>query len=139
MPSFTLGFCFNGKGDSVVLMKKLKPHFLSGKLNGVGGSIKPGELAINAMVREFKEETGVETRPLYWRNFCIMNCKLGLVSCFKTFDTQLFNAAKTTEEEEIIKVVVDALPDKTLADVCWLLPMAKDENITGSVAVNYNR
>lgn len=45
-------------GHSVALMRKNRPQWQVGKLNGIGGKIEDGETAAEAMRREFQEETG---------------------------------------------------------------------------------
>jgi len=54
---FVCGFLFDPTGTRVALIKKARPDWQKGKLNGVGGHIEKGESAIGAMMREFHEET----------------------------------------------------------------------------------
>lgn len=68
MKRYVLGFCFNPAGDKVVLIRKTRPDWQAGKLNGVGGHIEKGESPIEAMKREFKEET-LWTEDCDWRPF----------------------------------------------------------------------
>jgi 8-oxo-dGTP diphosphatase len=42
---YVLGFLFDPSQKDVVLIKKLKPEWQKGKLNGVGGKIEEGESA----------------------------------------------------------------------------------------------
>jgi 8-oxo-dGTP diphosphatase len=55
---YVVGFLFDNRGENVLLIRKTKPPWMKGKLNGIGGKIEHGESPINAMIREFKEETG---------------------------------------------------------------------------------
>jgi 8-oxo-dGTP pyrophosphatase MutT (NUDIX family) len=55
---YVLGFVFNLDKTKVALMRKTKPEWQRGRLNGIGGKIELGETSITAMHREFKEETG---------------------------------------------------------------------------------
>ena len=57
---YTLGFCFNEKKDKVVLIKKRRPDWQKGLLNGIGGKINPNENDHEAQVREFFEETAID-------------------------------------------------------------------------------
>ena len=59
---YVLGFAFNKGCTEVLLIEKKRPNWMVGKLNGVGGHIEDGETPIDAMVREFKEETNLR-RP----------------------------------------------------------------------------
>lgn len=65
----------------VVLIRKNRPAWMKGRLNGVGGSIEDNESPAEAMAREFKEETGVHTLPDDWNVFCRLT---------STHDTELF-------------------------------------------------
>ena len=55
-----VGFMFSVLKSSVVLIKKERPKWQEGKLNGVGGKVEKGESPFDAMKREFLEETGLE-------------------------------------------------------------------------------
>lgn len=55
---YVLGFMFNEDESKVLLIMKNRPAWQAGKLNGVGGKIEAGETPIQAMEREFAEETG---------------------------------------------------------------------------------
>jgi 8-oxo-dGTP pyrophosphatase MutT (NUDIX family) len=71
---YSLGFLFSDNLKHVVLIRKARPAFQKGKLNGVGGKIEPGESHVSAMIREFREETGHEHRDWsYLRSFKVPN------------------------------------------------------------------
>lgn len=63
---YVLGFLVSTNFAQVALIGKLKPEFQKGRLNGIGGKIEPGEKPIDAMSREFWEETGVTIEPDKW-------------------------------------------------------------------------
>lgn len=54
--------CAHREGDrkNILLVKKSKPAWMSGKLNLPGGKIEDGEASGDAAHRELKEETGYE-------------------------------------------------------------------------------
>ena len=66
MKRYVIGFMFDNSMENVCLIQKNRPGWQAGKLNGVGGHIEPGEFPIDAMVREFCEETGVKTEVSTW-------------------------------------------------------------------------
>lgn len=76
MKTYVLGFCFNPSLDKVVLIRKNRPDWQLGKLNGVGGHVKPGETTQAAMTREFREETGWEA-GVAWVPFGRLLCMDG--------------------------------------------------------------
>lgn len=67
MIRYVLGFCFLPKG-LCVLIERTKDHWQRGLVNGIGGSIEPGETIYQAMVREFHEECCVVTHEEQWEH-----------------------------------------------------------------------
>ena len=60
--TYVAGFTFSENDTDVLLIEKQNPAWQRGFLNAVGGKIEPGEQPLEAMTREFKEETGVRTK-----------------------------------------------------------------------------
>lgn len=81
---YCLGFVFDPTRTHVALVRKRRPAWQAGRLNGIGGKVEPGETPLQAMVREFHEEAGVLTAPEQWRCFGLMH---GI-----DFDVHLFTA-----------------------------------------------
>lgn len=72
MEKYVCGFLgMNGPKGSVALIKKQRPPWQFGLLNGIGGHIEKGESPLKAMRREFYEETGL--RYLEWTLFLILD------------------------------------------------------------------
>lgn len=68
MTHYVLGFAFrHDNSKSVAMILKKKPDYQAGKYNGIGGHVEENETYHGAMVREFKEESGVEIKE--WRYF----------------------------------------------------------------------
>lgn len=117
---YVAGFMFDGSGN-VALVKKNKPEWQKGKLNGIGGKIEEGEAPIEAMVREFDEETGCLHHG--WQQFCTLSGNDFVVHFFATLGdlTQL----KTMESEEIVTVPLHHISVETcIPNLTWLIPMA---------------
>lgn len=128
--NYVVGFAFNNLYTRVLLINKTKPEWQAGKLNGVGGKIESSELAEMAMVREFKEETGVVTLTSVWRRFAILTIEgkePSYVYFFVTvLPTPLFRSAKTMTDELVVVFDMDDLPSRaTIGNLNYLLPMAK--------------
>ena len=68
MIMYVCGFIITSDFERVTLIKKIKPEWQKDKLNGIGGKIEKGEYPFQAMVRETKEETGIETTMLDWNS-----------------------------------------------------------------------
>ncbi len=58
--NYVAGFLFEPYMERVVLIQKEKPTWQKGRLNGVGGKMELGETPLQAMQREFREETGLD-------------------------------------------------------------------------------
>lgn len=68
--AYTVGFAFFAHPNEQVqclLIRKNRPDWQKGKLNGVGGKIKEAESSMDCMIREFKEETDVDTTKDDWK------------------------------------------------------------------------
>lgn len=107
MKKYVLGFAFDRKKQVLVLIEKQKPDWQKGKHNGVGGKIDPEDnTPLSAMVREFKEETGVSTEEDMWKHFATMIFKDDIlggeaqVYCFKMFSNVIYQC-RTIESEKI--------------------------------------
>ena len=138
MIEYVVGFCFNKQRSHVVLMRKKRPEWQKGHLNGVGGKIEDNESPIDAMCREFEEETGVESYTKDW-NLCFelvgYDFKLFV---FKTVDDKMFEEVKTTTDEEIIRNSVDGLCDrKIMYNLHWMIPMIRDKSVTFPIKLDY--
>lgn len=68
---YCVGFAFFG--SDVILIRKARPAFQKGLLNGVGGKLELGENFLQAMVREFYEETKTLTSINQWKYHGYLN------------------------------------------------------------------
>ncbi len=57
----------------VVLVRKNRPQWQAGKLNGVGGKVEADELVLGAMRREFEEEAGLRIDD--WDHLATLRCE----------------------------------------------------------------
>ncbi len=127
---YVAGFAFDESGDRVALIRKQRPEWQRGKLNGVGGHIEEGETAVKAMVREFWEETGVSTNEGHWTQFCVLS---GDDWCVYFFTYRLPNLAGLKSMDEVIEIVNPRSFDGVINNLKWLIPLAlSGEKIIGS-------
>lgn len=120
---YVLGFCFMHYMSEVVLIKKNKPEWQRGLLNGVGGKIEPGETPLQAMNREWREETG--GRELAWNHFLTMEFKGASVHVFKRQLTGGIEVSSTTDEQVGIYNVQEVLRCPiVIPNLRWIIPMA---------------
>src|SRR5688572_25949171 len=128
MTEYVLGFLFNWEMDRVVLIRKTKPEWQRGLLNGVGGKIEPGETPVEAMVREFREETSVDTLWSHWIHVARMSGPGATVQVFaaKIADC-IGQVRKTTEEPPVILTAYEATSPHIrglIPNLRWLIPMS---------------
>lgn len=126
LKEYVVGFAL-GKGRRVALIKKTKPEWQAGLLNGVGGKIEDFDDDIwCAMVREFHEETGVETVIADWTHYLTIDTDKSRVYFFvaRLTDEQ-FKALRSTTEEQVVARFAHSLDWKEcVPNLRWVVPMA---------------
>ncbi len=132
MTNYVAGFLINDRSGMVALVRKLRPHWQAGKLNAIGGHIEEGETALEAMIREFREETGAEVTN--WRPFAVLNLP-NAKACVHFFEARGHAGISTKTDETVdwyeIREVIRA--PNVLPNLRWLLPLALDKD--GATAV----
>lgn len=73
MTNYVVGFLFNEHFEDVVLIRKERPAWQRGRLNGVGGRVESGETPRQAMRREFREEAGIDVAEDQWEPVVVLN------------------------------------------------------------------
>lgn len=129
MIKYVLGFAFSKDEEFILLMIKNRPTWQAGKLNGIGGKIEDGETEQQAMVREFKEETGVATTIEQWNWFAELKFENAIIHCFKTHLEDIHEAKTLTDERlEVHPVTKRILMTSAVQNVPWLILAALYEN-----------
>lgn len=124
---YVAGFMFSPDRQRVALIRKKKPAWQAGLLNGIGGKIEPGESPAQAMAREFHEETGVQVVESF-RRFAFLSGPGWSVDFFYTVGD--VDALRTMEEEEVTVLRLDeirVLHDDMVENVPWLIGLAIDQ------------
>ncbi len=133
MINYVLGFARTPCRQFVYLIRKRRPEWQAGLLNGIGGKLEPGEYPIDAMVREFREEAGVDIAPARWRDFAQVTGRPNEGGDYEgdwrvcCFSVDLFNGEHphTMEDEEISAARIDILSGcRIVPNLSWLVPMA---------------
>lgn len=125
--------------DEVVLIKKTKPEWQKGLLNGVGGKVEDTDKSLHdAMEREFREETGVTIRSDDWLKVAIMRFGQDDEVHVFTSETDLdtIDQVKTTTEEEVSIVYTYHVLQRNLETVTnlpWLIAMCYDRQTIDTV------
>jgi 8-oxo-dGTP diphosphatase len=136
-----------GARDRVILIRKNRPDFQKGKWNGIGGKLEANESPLDAMVREFREETGIVTQPTDWQLTLSMtgaaddaNTKQGFcVWYYRTFVSVFPTIQQTTDELVNIKYVDELYDTPTLDNMKWILPLQLTSNLTFPLHLDWVR
>lgn len=130
-PDYVVGFLFRNGGDEVALIRKNKPSWQKGLLNGVGGKIEFDEHPLTAMIREFEEEAGPFI--VNWRCFAVMTLKHGNKIYFYA-SHEIVEVESKTDEEVSWYPVAHLRQYGILSNLNWLVPLALDkDNVTAEL------
>ena len=131
MTNYCLGFAFDVRGN-VALIRKNRPEWQAGKLNGIGGHVEERESPIDAMVREFREEAGLEIPFDQWERFALMEGVGVRVDCFRALDVNLVGKVETKTDERIIVMNHNFVQadDSVIPNLRWLVPAAFDRTVS---------
>jgi len=137
-----LGFAFDDAEKEVVLIQKQRPEWQKGYLNGIGGKVEKDEQPYDAMVREFKEETGITCNN--WQFCGRFSCDGGLVYLYKKHfsiaELDYIDGRISADGETINKRRVDNLRQagpRPLDNLHWIIPLLLD-NIQYPFYLKYN-
>lgn len=138
---YCLGFMIhiNQRVDRVLLIRKTRPEWQRGKMNGLGGKIEPGETAIQAMVREFEEECGIKTKESDWKERLVLKGKYGqswTVEVFVSFTGNMIYDTLTFPDIEKVSFSDLATRSDIIHNVRWMVPFCID-SAAQPITVNY--
>jgi 8-oxo-dGTP diphosphatase len=126
---YVVGFLFKPGYEMVVLIEKKRPLWQLGKLNGIGGHIEAGETPVEAMVREFREEAGVEVG--HWFHFRTEHfihgsqVKVCFFAALATADQWWALSSQTDEILFFTSLPIDRKnSERLLYNLPYLIPMA---------------
>ncbi len=129
MKYYVNGFMYSKDKSKIVLIRKNKPEWQKGLLNGIGGKIEKNETPKMAIIREFEEETRVKTKDTDWKLFATINKETEyIIYFFFAFSDKTFSA-KTTEQEIVGIYEVNNLPKKIIPNLNRLIPLSIDKEI----------
>jgi 8-oxo-dGTP diphosphatase len=122
---YVCGFLFHPQRKAVALIRKNKPEWQAGKLNGIGGKVEHLETPAEAMEREFLEEAGV--RVDRWKLIRTEEFLTGASVHFfcATAQQDEWDSIKQVESEEIVKWAGDINDPNLMYNLRYLIPMCE--------------
>jgi 8-oxo-dGTP diphosphatase len=123
---YVVGFLFDPTLSKVVLIRKIKPDWQKGLLNGVGGKVGdniPDETPEQAIHREFREEAGAEGLP--WQKFMTLTTPHSELHFFRAVGN--IHKAYSAGQEDVNIYDVHDIMDRcdTIPNLRWCLQMAR--------------
>ena len=141
MRQYVCSFAFSPDRTRVLLIRKNRPAWQAGKLNGGGGKIEPGETPQAAARREFEEETGLALPA---------NAIAHVLTLAGPDDISILDrpgpggwqghffravcdidAARSVTDEALEIHPVARLPETMIPYLRWIIPMLLDEWLAG--------
>src|SRR5690606_37644269 len=107
----------------VLLIRKNRPTWQAGKLNGIGGKIERGETPAEAMRREFREEAGLDRTD--WQECLTLTGPDWRGHFFRAFGD--IDSARAITDEQLEIHAVRPLPPDTIPYLHWMIPLLLDD------------
>lgn len=123
---YVVGFVLSTEQPNVLLIRKERPTWQQGKLNGIGGQIEDGETAMEAVAREFAEECeGLTLTAHAWSLFASVRDARGWwIDFFYAWHSEIEQARGLTDEQVEVIAIADIHRAHCLPNLRWLIPMA---------------
>lgn len=119
--------CIANDTENYIMIQKNRPDWQKGKFNYVGGKIENDETPLNSAIREFYEETGVQTDEKTWEYKGVLYRDSGQ-NQFKIWiyyaKNEIFKNCKTMTDEKIY-FKNDYI--NCLSNIEWLTKMMEDD------------
>jgi len=122
---YVVGFLFSINGEYVALITKNRPDWQRHLKNGIGGHVEKGEASMEAMHREFREETGVS--GLNWEHKISLTGGNYLVEFYCAFSDEVYKVKTLTDEPVSVEEV--GCISGTVPNLKWLIPIMLDKDL----------
>lgn len=122
---YVVGFLFSANEEFVALITKNRPEWQRHLQNGIGGHVEEGETAIEAIHREFFEETGVS--GLNWEQKVVLYGGNYRVDFYCAFSDEIMRVKTITDE--LVSIEKVRYLSRTVPNLKWLIPMMLDSDL----------
>ncbi len=132
MQHYACGLLFSLDRSRVLLIRKRRPAWQAGKLNGIGGKLEAGETPLDAMRREFREEAALDIAD--WQQILTLTGRDWQGHFFRAFGP--IEEARTVTDEALEIHPTRPLPHDTIPNLHWMIPLLlDDEPVRGDYSV----
>lgn len=123
MQEYVLGFVFDRiDPDLTLLIRKNRPEWVAGKLNGIGGKREEEEPIPYAMIRGASEEASINDAE--WTYLGKISGKDFRIYMYRA-DVYLSGVQQMESEELVVRDYRDIEPEEVVGNIMWLLPYAR--------------
>jgi 8-oxo-dGTP pyrophosphatase MutT (NUDIX family) len=129
MHRYVVGIAFANDLRTLLLIRKNRPRWQAGLLNGAGGKVEPEEDYLSAMVREFKEETGLEVPAEKWHHILTCTGSDYELRFFHTATDAVYEAQTTTDEPLERHDIATLWDLPVIPNLRWIIPMCLDRSL----------
>jgi 8-oxo-dGTP diphosphatase len=129
---YVLALLFTLDRRRVALMRRTRPAWQAGRVNGLGGKLVAGETPADAARREVREEAGVDVAQ--WREVLAWEDREYRMHVLRAVDDRA-REVRTMEDQEVFLAHVAELPATVIDNLRWLVPLALDDDIAFPISV----
>lgn len=128
MTEYVLVFVFSLDHERVLLIRKNRPEWQAGLLNGLGGKIEKGEKPLDAAYRELEEESGLD--PFKFAellHFATLEGDGYRVFCYRGRSDWMGHAESRTDEvvhPYTVRDLLRVVDNNLIHNLHYLLPLA---------------
>jgi 8-oxo-dGTP diphosphatase len=133
--NYVLALLFTTDGARIALMRRTRPAWQAGRINALGGKLRPRESVCAGASREVREEAGVEIPAAAWEEMLIWDDPMYRLHVVRAFHDSA-KAVRTMEDQEVFLAQSAQLPAHVIDNLRWLVPLALDRDVALPVRVH---
>ena len=132
MFEYVLALLFTADRHEIVLLERTRPAWQQGRVNALGGKLRPAERAEEGARREVREEAGVDVAA--WDPVLVWRDAQYTMHVVRAFDDAALRA-HTAEDQRVFRAPVNELPPNVIDNLRWIVPLALDREVSLPIEV----